>query len=120
MSELANEKPEQNEADIVEPAESSADASSDSTATDATPPPPPASFEMLVSMLFSQAMAMLGHFPDPQTGKTTTNKPYAKYTIDTLDLLSQKTAGNLSEDESKMLSQTLHSLRMAYIEVKEK
>jgi hypothetical protein len=118
MSELANEKPEQNEADIVEPAESSADASSDSTAKDSTPPP--ASFEMLVSMLFSQAMAMLGHFPDPQTGKTTTNKPYAKYTIDTLDLLSQKTAGNLSEDESKMLSQTLHSLRMAYIEVKEK
>lgn len=83
-----------------------------------SPPPPPASFEMLVSMLFSQAMAMLGHIPDPQSGETSTNKPYAKYTIDTLEMLSQKTQGNLSDDEGKMLSQTLHALRMAYIEVR--
>ena len=73
---------------------------------------------MLVSMLFSQAMAMLGQIPDPQTGKTTTNKPFAKYTIDTLEMLGQKTEGNLNDTESKMLSQTLHALRMAYIEVK--
>jgi len=83
-----------------------------------SPPPPPASFEMLVSMLFSQAMAMLGHIPDPQSGQTSTNKPYAKYTIDTLEVLSQKTKGNLSDDEDKMLSQTLHALRMAYVEVR--
>jgi len=83
-----------------------------------TQPPPPASFEMLVSMLFSQAMSMLGQIPDPQTGKTTTNKPFAKYTIDTLEMLGQKTEGNLNDNESKMLSQTLHALRMAYIEVK--
>ncbi|MCH1495776.1 MAG: DUF1844 domain-containing protein [Rubripirellula sp.] len=81
-------------------------------------PPPPASFEMLVSMLFSQAMAMLGHIPDPQSGQTSTNKPYAKYTIDTLEMLSQKTKGNLSDDEDKMLAQTLHALRMAYVEVR--
>jgi len=90
----------------------------DSTQTDSTPPPPPASFEMLVSMLFSQAMTMLGQIPDPQSGEVTTNKPFAKYTIDTLEMLGEKTSGNLSDSESKMLSQTLHALRMAYIEVK--
>ncbi len=89
-----------------------------STDADQQPPPPPASFEMLISMLFSQAMTMLGQIPDPQTGKLTTNKPYAKYTIDTLDILSKKTEGNLTDSESKMLSQTLHALRMGYVETK--
>ena len=47
---------------------------------------------MLVSMLFSQAMTMLGQIPDPQSGEVTTNKPFAKYTIDTLEMLGEKTS----------------------------
>ncbi|QDT02624.1 hypothetical protein K227x_10020 [Rubripirellula lacrimiformis] len=87
-------------------------------ATDEIPPPPPASFEVLISMLFTQAMATLGQFPDPNTGQPTINKPYAKHYIDTMEMLGVKTKGNLSDDEAKMLSEALHALRMAYVSVK--
>jgi hypothetical protein len=82
------------------------------------PPPPEASFDVLVSMLFTQGMAFLGQMPNPATGKAEVNKAYAKHYIDTLELLGQKTEGNLSEDESKMLSEVLHALRMTFVSVK--
>ena len=83
------------------------------------PPPPPASFEVLVSMMFTQAMAMLGQMPDPATGKATVNKPYAKHYIDTLEMLEAKTQGNLSDNESKVISEALHALRMMYVSAKQ-
>jgi hypothetical protein len=97
---------------------SSADTATGSDAASEYPPAPPASFEVLISMLFTQAMAMLGHMPDPASGKTTVNKPFAKHYIDTLDMLGEKTKGNLSDVESKILSEALHALRMAYVNVK--
>ena len=82
------------------------------------PAPPPASFEVLISMMFTQAMSMLGHMPDPNTGETNVNKPYAKHSIDTLEMLGEKTKGNLTEDETQMLSEAMHALRMAYVGAK--
>ena len=103
---------------IAEAAVKSDDAETPAAA-DATegelPPPPPATFEVLVSMMFTQAMSMLGQMPDPSTGQPTVNKLYAKHYIDTLDMLTEKTAGNLSDDESKVLSEALHALRMMYV-----
>ena len=93
-------------------------ADSQAGAKSELPPAPPASFEVLVSMLFTQAMAMLGHMPDPSSGETTINKPYAKHYIDTLDMLGEKTKGNLNDEESKILSEGLHALRMAYVNTK--
>ena len=86
--------------------------------SDAIPPPPPASFEILISMMFTQAMSMLGHIPDPSGAEIPVNKPYAKHTIDTLEMLGEKTQGNLTEEESQMLSEALHALRMAYVNTK--
>ncbi len=83
------------------------------------PPPPPASFEMLISMLFTQAMAALGQIPDPVSGKASVNKPYAKHYIDTLDMLCEKTKGNLSESESRMADEALHAMRMTYVNTKQ-
>ena len=83
-----------------------------------SPTPPPASFEVLVSLLFTQAMGTLGHMPHPVSGEVEVNKPYAKHYIDTLEMLGEKTKGNLSDDESKMLSEALHALRMAYVGAK--
>jgi hypothetical protein len=83
-----------------------------------SPLPPPASFDVLVSMLFSQAMTLLGQIPDPSSDEVSINKPYAKHYIDTLEMLSEKTQGNLSDDESGMLSEVLHVLRMTYVNVK--
>lgn len=76
---------------------------------------PPASFEVLLSMMFTQGMAMLGQIPDPNTGKAKVDKGVAKHTIDTLEMLGEKTAGNLTEDETKMLGEALHALRMAFV-----
>ncbi len=83
------------------------------------PPPPPASFEMMVSMFFTQGMAMLGQIPNPATGKPEINKPFAKHTIDTLDVLGEKTKGNLTPEESKMLAEALHALRMMYVNARQ-
>jgi hypothetical protein len=85
---------------------------------DDMPPPPPASFDVLVSMLFTQAMAFLGQIPDPASQATKINKSYAKHYIDTLEMLGEKTKGNLADDENKMLSEALHALRMMYVNVK--
>ena len=109
-----------------------ADASRDATSAAGTPSPagtspessstagaspqmPPASFEFLVSMLFTQAMSFLGQIPNPESGETRVDKPMAKHSIDTLDLLTEKTRGNLTDDESRMLSDALHTLRMTYV-----
>ena len=80
--------------------------------------PPPASFEVLISMMFTQAMSMLGHVPDPTTGESTVNKPFAKHSIDTLEMLGEKTKGNLTDEETTMLSEAMHALRMAYVGAK--
>ncbi|MFK8111476.1 MAG: DUF1844 domain-containing protein [Rubripirellula sp.] len=106
--------------EVVEtPASETAPAeSSDEVTTDAPPPAPPATFDVLISMMFTQAMAMLGQIPDPASGESKVNKPYAKHYIDTLEMLGEKTKGNLSEEESKMLSEALHALRMMYVNAK--
>jgi len=88
------------------------------SASEEAPSPPPATFEILISMMFTQAMSMLGQIPDPSGEMMPVNKPYAKHTIDTLEMLGEKTKGNLSDEESNMLSEALHALRMAYVNTK--
>lgn len=85
------------------------------TANEELPPPPPASFETLVSMIFTQAMVALGQIPDPSTGEASVNKAYAKHHIDTLDMLGEKTKGNLNESEAKIVDEALHAMRMAFV-----
>ncbi|MEZ6095078.1 MAG: DUF1844 domain-containing protein [Pirellulaceae bacterium] len=77
---------------------------------------PPATFEMLVSTFATQALASLGFFPDPSTGKPNVNRQLAKHFIDMLAMLDEKTAGNLSDDEKAMLDGALHQLRMAFLQ----
>ena len=76
---------------------------------------PPASLEFHVSMLFTQCLAALGQMPGPDGQPGEVNKPMAKHLIDTVEILEQKTAGNVSDDEKKMFAQALHAMRMAYV-----
>jgi len=76
---------------------------------------PPANFIVLMSTLATQSMSALGFIPDPMTGKPRVNRPMAKHFIDTLAMLQEKTKGNLTEEESAHLRDTLHQLRMAYV-----
>jgi hypothetical protein len=93
------------------------DANNASSA-DSMPEPPPASFSVLVTMLFTQAMGMLGQMPDPNTGEAKVNKPFAKHYIDTLEMLESKTKGNLDDQEAAMLNEALHALRMMYVDTR--
>ena len=78
-------------------------------------PLPEASFIVLLSTLATQAMAGLGMFPDPVSGKPTVNLAMAKHFIDTIAMLEVKTKGNLEGEEASQISDSLHQLRMAYM-----
>ena len=76
---------------------------------------PPATFPILVTTFATQAMAALGQLPDPIEGKPVVRKELAKFQIDMLGVLEEKTKGNLSSEESSMLTDVLHQLRMAFV-----
>ena len=78
---------------------------------------PPASFEMLLSTLATEAMVALGQIPHPATGRAEPNLDQAKFFIGTIDMLEQKTKGNLSPLEEQGLEDLLHQLRIAYVAV---
>ncbi len=80
---------------------------------------PPASFEVLVSSLATQAVAALGQFPDPNTGQAMVSLPYAKFNIDLLSVLDEKTRGNQTEEEKQLIEEALHQLRMLYLAVEQ-
>lgn len=117
-SESGDHDPAETENDPATAASEPATVDSSDGEDDTPPPPPPATFEVLISMMFTQAMAMLGQMPDPATGEARVNKPYAKHYIDTMEMLGEKTEGNLTDDEKKVLSEAMHAIRMMYVNVK--
>lgn len=77
-----------------------------------------ADFATFVYSLNTQALLFLGKIPNPATGKYEKNIDMAKYLIDTIDMLSKKTKGNLDENEGKLVENILYDLRMAFISEK--
>ena len=78
-------------------------------------PMPPASLEMLLSMLATEALVALGEVPHPATEKVQLQPNQAKYLIDTIDVLRQKTKGNLTTTEQQIIDSLLHQLRMVFL-----
>lgn len=72
-------------------------------------------FVIFISSLGMQAMIALGLLENPLTNKKEKNLEQARYLIDTLDIIKAKTLNNLEENETKMLEESLYSLRMAYL-----
>ena len=72
---------------------------------------------MFVSGLVTQILFALGAIEDPQTKQRYRNLPLAKHHIDTLAILEEKTKGNLSEDEKKLLDNALYEVRMQYVQI---
>ncbi len=83
---------------------------------EADPPMPPASFELLLSTLTTEALVALGQVPHPATGQVQVQRNQAKFLIDTMDILRQKTAGNLTPSEQEALESLLHQLRMVFVQ----
>lgn len=80
------------------------------------PEMPPASFEMLLTGLATEAMMSLGQIPNPITGEAKVRRNQAKYLIDTIGVLQERTQGNLSPEETQAIDGLLHQLRMAYVQ----
>ena len=78
---------------------------------------PSASFSSLVLMLATGALQQMGVVENPLTKKKEKDLPMAKLTIDTLQILKDKTRGNLESDEEKMMEQLLHELKLNYVKV---
>ncbi len=79
---------------------------------------PQLDFNAFVLSLGSSALIHLGIAPDPMTQKKQPPElSLAQQSIDLLALLQEKTRGNLSGDESKLLETLLFDLRMQFVEV---
>ena len=76
---------------------------------------PDASFSLIVTTFTTQSLAALGFVPNPATGQPEVNRPLAKHFIDSLGVLEEKTKGNLTPEETSMLNESLHQLRMAFV-----
>src|SRR2546421_9501565 len=74
-------------------------------------------FIEFVMMQAQNAALFLGQIPNPQTGKGEVNLDVAKMFIDQLAMIQEKTRGNLSNEESAVLRNTLSNLQMAFVEV---
>ena len=78
---------------------------------------PPATFSTLVSSLATQVMLALGGMQDPKTKRRIVDLALAKHHIDTLAALEEKTKGNLTDEEVKLLDQALYQVRMQYVQM---
>src|SRR2546423_6414642 len=74
-------------------------------------------FIEFVMMQAQNAALFLGQIPNPQTGKGEVNLELAKMFIDQLGMIQEKTRGNLTNEESAVVKNTLSNLQMAFVEV---
>lgn len=74
-----------------------------------------ASFTALIGSLATQIMFALGLVADPDNGQVMVNLDAARYTLDALTILDEKTQGNLTEEESAMLTQTRAELEQVFV-----
>jgi hypothetical protein len=72
-------------------------------------------FSALILSLSTSALVNLGELPDPLSNEKGINLPLAKQTIGILEMLKDKTRGNLSQDEDRLINNMLYDLRMKYV-----
>ena len=77
---------------------------------------PEVDFHTFVLSLGSSALLHLGELEHPDAGGPHKDLPLAKHTIDILAMLEQKTKGNLTTAEAKLISSLLYDLRLRYVE----
>ncbi|MBN2483312.1 MAG: DUF1844 domain-containing protein [Candidatus Omnitrophica bacterium] len=75
-------------------------------------------FTIFLSSLGMQAMIALGKLENPLTGKADKNMEQARFLIDTMTILKEKTKGNLSAEEEKMLEEAVYNLQLLYVQEK--
>jgi hypothetical protein len=80
----------------------------------------PSGFETLVSYLSTTTMFQLGMIPGPGGERIPADMPNAQRSIDLLEVLQDKTRGNLTTKESRLLEEVLYELRMTFVELQKR
>ncbi len=78
---------------------------------------PPAGLSTLITTLVTQVYMELGGLEDPKTKRRYVDLDLAKHHIDMLVVIDEKTKGNLSDEEKKLLDQALYETRMQYVQI---
>lgn len=73
-------------------------------------------FSVIVNMFGMEGMVALGKMKHPVTGEGAHNIEHAKFVIDILSVLQEKTKGNLSDEEHRALDFTLSNLRLNFVQ----
>lgn len=76
-----------------------------------------ASFSTLVMSIGSSAAMSLGLVPHPQTGEHEKDLTIAKFNIDLLNVLQEKTIHNLTKEEDEFLKRLTADLQMKFVEL---
>jgi hypothetical protein len=76
-----------------------------------------AAFENLIRSLGQNAAMLLGGYADPRTGQPVLDMEGAREMIDMLDVLREKTQGNLAAEEDTLLLDVLGNLKLAFMEM---
>jgi len=77
---------------------------------------PNPSFQLLTAQFVTQALIELGEVPNPMSGETEVALPRARFTIDMLQIIRDKTEGNLTPEELQNLESALFELRRKFVE----
>jgi hypothetical protein len=72
-------------------------------------------FSTFMLSLSTSVLVSLGELPDPITNEKNINLSLAKQTIGLIEILLEKTKGNLTEDEDRLTGNMLYDLRMKFI-----
>ena len=89
----------------------------ETTAQEETQQLPPVDFISYLTNLVETGQLYLQGVPNPETEEVVINLPIVKHIIDTIEMLEEKTKGNLTAPEANFLTNTLYELRMGYIRV---
>ncbi len=76
---------------------------------------PEVTFSAFIMSLASSALVGLGEVPDPATGVCNRDLTLARHNIDVLELIQQKTKGNLDDGETRMLASVICELRLKFV-----
>ena len=123
--EPAEDQPLEPQEVVEEVASEEAAANSDAPATEASDSDPEeaapeSSFSTLLTVIAAQAIGALGEGMPEQGGKPKVRIELARYHIDTLSVLQEKTQGHLTKEEEALLEQYLHQSRMLYVSIQQR
>ena len=76
---------------------------------------PEIDFNSFIFSLSTSALIQLGEIEDPFTKKSAKNIPLARQTIDLISMLKEKTKGNLTQQEERLIENILYDLRIRYV-----